>query len=189
VHFNFVYLFTEIAPRMTKSDIVNLLEKKHQELFNLIENQPPKKWMSGPENKWTFGQHILHLTDSIQLLNKALSYPKFILKYKFGTSNRENRTYDIVVKKYREKLAANQERAKQFNIKLKTPSLKEKSFLVNKLKIQNKKLQYKTNKWKDKDLDTLLIPHPLMGRMTVREIIMWSAHHTEHHIQILNDNY
>ncbi len=174
---------------MTKSEIVNLLEKKHQELVDLIDNQPTEKWMHGPENKWTFGQHILHLADSIQLLNKALSYPKFILKYKFGTSNRETRSYDAVVKKYQEKLAANQKRARQFNIKLKIPSLEEKSFLVNKLKTQNKKLQYKTNKWKDEDLDTLLIPHPLMGRITVREIIMWTAQHTEHHIQILNDNY
>lgn len=174
---------------MTKSDIVNLLEEKHQELVDLIEIQPTEKWINGPKGKWTFGQHILHLTDSIQLLNKALSYLKFILRYKFGTPNRKTRTYDVVVKKYQEKLATNKERARQFNIKLKTPSLKEKSFLVNKLKIQNKKKQYKANKWKDKDLDTLLIPHPLMGRMTVREIIMWSAHHTEHHIQILNDNY
>ncbi len=174
---------------MTKKEIVNILQEKHQELFDLIENQSDEKWIEGPENKWTFGQHVLHLVDSIALLNKALIYPKFILKYKFGTSNRETRNYDVVAKKYEEKLAANQERAKQFNIKLKTPTLKQKAFLINKLKIQNKKLQHKTNKWKDKDLNNLLIPHPLMGRMTVREIIMWTAHHTAHHTQILKEKY
>ena len=174
---------------MTKAEIVDLLEKKHQELFDLIENQDEENWLKGPENKWTFGQHVLHLADSIALLNKAMSYPKFILKYKFGTSNRETRSYDVVAKKYEEKLAANQERSRQFNIKLKTPTLKEKAFLVNKLKVQNKKLQYKTNKWKDKDLNNLLIPHPLMGRMTVREIVMWTAHHTAHHTNILKENY
>jgi uncharacterized damage-inducible protein DinB len=174
---------------MTKNEIVNILEEKHQELFNLIENQRDEKWLEGPENKWKFGQHVLHLADSIQLLNNALSYPKFILKYKFGKSNRETRSYDVVAKKYIEKLAANQERAKQFNIKLKAPSLNEKTFLVNKLKVQNKKLQYKTNKWKDKNLNNLLIPHPLIGRMTVREIIMWTAYHTAHHTQILKEKY
>jgi hypothetical protein len=174
---------------MIKSDIVALLEEKHQELFRLIDNQSDEKWMSGPKNKWTFGQHILHLANSLQLLNNGLSYPKFILKYKFGTSNRETRSYDVVVKKYQEKLVANRERAAQFNSKLKVPTLKEKPFLINKLKIQNKKLQYKTNKWNDNNLDTLLIPHPLMGRMTVREIIMWSAYHTAHHTQILKNNY
>ncbi len=174
---------------MTKSEIISLLEEKHQELFNLIENHPEKEWLNGPENKWTFGQHILHLADAIQLLNNALSYPKFILKYKFGKSNRATRSYDVVVKNYQEKLAKNQEIATKFNSKLKIPVLQEKTILVNKLKIQNKKLQYKTNKLKDTDLDKLLISHPLMGRMTVREIIMWTAYHTAHHTQILKEKY
>lgn len=174
---------------MTKSEIANLLEEKHQELLVFIEDLPDEKWIYSPKGKWTLGQHILHLTNSISLLNKALSYPKFILKYKFGKSNRKTRSYDIVVKKYQEKLIANQERATQFNSTLKTPTLKDKPFLVNKMITQNKKLQHHTHKWKDKQLDTLLIPHPLMGRMTVREIIMWSAYHTEHHVQILKNYY
>ena len=174
---------------MTKSEIVNLLKEKHQELFDLIENKNDEKWLYYPKGKWTLGQHVLHLADSMALLNKALRYPKFILKYKFGKSNRETRSYEMVVKKYQEKLAANQERAKQFNSALKTPTLKDKLFLINKIKVQNNKLQQHTHKWKDKQLDTLLIPHPLMGKMTVREIIMWTAYHTEHHVKILKDNY
>ena len=174
---------------MTKSEIVELLGAKHQELFDLVENQPDEEWLQGPKNKWTFGQHVLHLADSLAMLNKALSYPKFILKYKFGKSNRATRSYEVVVKKYQEKIAANQQTAKQFNNTLKIPTLNDKTFIINKIKAQNKKLQLHTNKWKDKQLDTLLIQHPLMGRMTVREIIMWSAYHTEHHVQILKNNY
>jgi len=174
---------------MTKNEIINLLEEKHQELFTLIDNHPNEKWVNGPKNKWTFGQHVLHLADSIQLLNKALNYPKFILKYKFGKSNRETRNYNTVVKKYHKKLTVNQERARQFNSKLKVPLIEKKLFLINKIKAQNKKLQRHTKRWKDKDLDTLIIPHPLMGRMTVREIIMWTAHHVEHHKDTLKKEY
>jgi len=64
-----------------------------------------------------------------------------------------------------------------------------------KLQIQQKKLQYKTNHISEKRLDTLLIPHPLMGKMTMREIIMWTAYHTEHHtkkfkkILLIENNY
>jgi hypothetical protein len=28
-----------------------------------------------------------------------------------------------------------------------------------------------------------------MGKMTIREIIMWTAHHTEHHTQTLQKFY
>ncbi|CAL2082062.1 DinB family protein [Tenacibaculum sp. 190524A02b] len=174
---------------MVKKDIINLLEEKHQVLFNWLQNQPEENYIKGPENKWTTGQHIVHLVDSIQKVNHALSYPKFILKYKFGTSNREVRAYEHIVERYQEKLSQNKEKAKAFNIKVTTPSLNKFQQLVTKLKIQNKKLQHKTNRWKDQDLNNLILPHPLMGKMPIREIIMWTAYHTEHHTKILQENH
>lgn len=165
------------------------LEEAHNELFQWIEAQDAKKWLEGPSDKWTSGQHVLHLVDSIKMLNKALRVPKFILKRKFGMANRPVRSYEEVATRYDERLKANLERAKEFNAGLKVPSQKDKQRLIATLQIQNKKLQYKTNKWSDKHLDTLLLPHPLMGRMIIREIIMWTAHHTRHHVSILKDNY
>ena len=170
---------------MDKIEIADLLEVKHQELFLWIENQPIENWEKGPKDKWTEGQHILHLVNSLQLLNNALSYPRFFLKYKFGIANRPSRDYKTVVKKYEDKLEENQSRVTKFNQNLKIPTLKERERLLTKFQIQQKKLQYKTKKISDKNLDTLVIPHPLMGKMTIREIIMWTAHHTEHHTETL----
>jgi len=174
---------------MEKKEIVAILEAKHQDLFDWLDTTSDDQWMQGPEGRWTSGQHILHLADSAQLLNKALGYPKFLLKYKFGTSNRPSRAYQEVAKRYEERLAESQERAAQYNIDLKVPSVGQRKQLRQKLEILNKKLQFKTNKLKDKHLDTLLLPHPLMGRMTLREIIMWTAHHTDHHVEILKQDY
>lgn len=174
---------------MNKESIANLLEEKHQQLFDWLKNQPEDSFEKGPEGKWTTGQHIEHLVDSIKQVNKALSYPSFLLKYKFGIANREVRTYEEVVKKYQEKLLTNQERAREFNINVKTPTEKKYNQLLLTLGIQNKKLQYKTQKLKDKNLDTLILPHPLMGKMPLREIIMWTAYHTEHHAIILEKKH
>lgn len=174
---------------MNKLDIVDLLESKHLDLFSWLNAQPKDNWEKGPTDKWTTSQHILHLVNSLQLLNKALGYPKFILKYKFGVSNRASRDYDTVAKKYQTKLTKNQDKAKKFNSKLKKPSLKERDQLLIKLQIQQKKLQYKAKKISNKNLDTLVIPHPLMGKMTIREIIMWTAYHTEHHLTTLKKLY
>jgi len=33
------------------------------------------------------------------------------------------------------------------------------------------------------------LPHPLMGRMTIRAIVAWTVYHTEHHYKILQSNY
>lgn len=174
---------------MEKNEIIEILETKHQELFDWLETTSDEQWITGPKDRWTTGQHFLHLADSSQLLNKALGYPKLLLKYKFGTSNRPSRSYIEVAKRYEQRLLESQEKAAKYNIDLKVPSVGERPHLKQRLQILNKKLQYKTNKLKDRNLDTLLLPHPLMGRMTLREIIMWTAHHTDHHLSILKKDY
>ena len=127
---------------------------------------------------------------AIKPLNTALSLPKFFLRYKFGKANREVRDYDTVVKRY-------QERLKSIPVgstfgpsrNMKVPRLKDKQYLLNRLQVENKKLQYKTRKMSDKNLDTLILPHPLMGKMIVREILMWTPYHVEHHFNQLQNNY
>jgi uncharacterized damage-inducible protein DinB len=174
---------------MHKEAIADLLEEKHQTLFNWLEAQDLEKWQTGPEGKWTAGQQALHLLQSIKPLNDAMSMPKFVLRFKFGKSNREVRDYDAIVKRYQEKL----EGAKGITFgpsqNMKVPNDDDKHYLLNRLKTENKKLQHKVKKWKDKDLDNLVLPHPLMGKMPVRELVMWTAYHVEHHTKQLISLY
>ncbi len=174
---------------MGKDDIADLLEDKYQTLISWLEQQDNEQWEVGPEDKWTTGQQALHLLQSIKPLNTALSLPKFLLKYKYGVTNREVRDFDAVVKRYQERLPE----AKGFTFKgsqsMKTPKLQDKNYLITRLKVENKKLQHKVKKWKDKDLDNLILPHPLMGKMPVREIVMWSAYHVEYHTKQLIEKY
>ncbi|WP_452228353.1 DinB family protein [Lacinutrix sp. MEBiC02404] len=175
---------------MNKEDIVSNLEEKHNTLIDWLQNQQDDKWQDGPEGKWTSGQQALHLLQSIKPLNDALSMPKFLLKFKFGKANREVRDYDAIVKRYQERLVNVQGKTFKGSQNMKAPALSEKEYILNRLQVENKKLQYKTLKrWSDKQLDTYIIPHPLMGKMPVREIIMWTAHHVEHHTQILQEKY
>ncbi len=174
---------------MTKKDISSINVEKHQTLFEWLKNQPEENWPKGPQNKWNTGEHVVHLIQSEKALNKGLSMPKFYLKYKFGTNNRENRSYNEVVKKYQDKLAANPGAVSPISKKMPTITLANKNTFISKLDNEKTKLLKKLQKWSDKDLDTYLLPHPLLGRMTIREILMWNAYHTEHHYENLKANY
>lgn len=174
---------------MEKQEITQLLDNKNQELHAFLEQQPVDKWEKGPEGKWTTGQHILHLLQSAKQLNKALGYPKFLLRYKFGKSNRSPREYNAIVARYNERLEGAKGRTFGPSKNMRTPSKNEKPELLKQLKEQEHILRKKTQKWKDKHLDNLLLPHPLMGKMPIREIIMWSAYHVAHHTKTLKGHY
>ncbi|TBV25894.1 DinB family protein [Meridianimaribacter sp. CL38] len=174
---------------MDKESIAELLESNHQILIDVLSSQDDEKWQQGPEGKWTSGQQALHLLQSIKPLNDALSLPKFIIKYRFGTANRAVRDYAIVVNRYQERLQESKGIVYGPSKNMKVPLLKDKNYILNRLQVENKKLQYKTRKLSDKHLDTLILPHPLMGKMPLREIIMWTAYHVEHHTKQLQENY
>ncbi len=174
---------------MTKLEIADLLENKHQALFEFFENQDDELWEKGPENKWTSGQQAYHLLQSIQPLNNALTLPKFILRLRFGKANREVRDYKTVVNRYHERLEQADGATFPPSKNMKIPPASNKHYILDRLRIENKKLQYMTRKWKDEDLDKIILPHPLMGKMPVRELLMWTAYHTEHHTRSLKENY
>lgn len=174
---------------MQKEDIILALEEKHITLINWLINQEDDKWEVGPEGKWTTGQHVLHLLQSNAKLNSALTIPKFILKYKFGKANRDVRDYETVVKRYHDRLKEVNGATFGPSQNMRIPKLRDKSYLLDRIQTENKKLQYKTNKWKDVQLDSYVLPHPLMGKMPVRELIMWTTYHIEHHTKTLMNNY
>ncbi|WP_456441325.1 DinB family protein [Psychroserpens sp.] len=174
---------------MNKDSIAELIDDKNNALISWISAQEDEKWIEGPKNKWTSGQHALHLLQSIKPLNDALSMPKFVLRYKFGKSNRDVRDYQTVVNRYQERLKNAVGETFGPSKNMKTPALTEKQYLLDRLQVEGKKLQYKTRKISDKNLDTLILPHPLMGKMPIREIIMWTAHHIEHHTNTLKEKY
>ncbi|MBT8273102.1 MAG: DinB family protein, partial [Bacteroidia bacterium] len=113
----------------------------------------------------------------------------FLLKYRYGKSNRDVRDYDHVIRRYQERLEGAKGMTFRGSRNMKVPSIRDKAYILNRLTVENRKLQYKTRKWKDKDLDNLILPHPLMGKMPIRELLMWSAYHIEHHTKSLQENY
>ncbi len=174
---------------MTKAEVIKILKQKHQILYDWLKNHPNENWVKGPQGKWNTGEHIVHLIQSESALNKALWLPKFYLKYKFGVNNRDNRTYNQIVQKYQNKLADNPNVIANISKKMPTITLTNKFYYIAKLEKENMKLIKKFQKWTEHDLDTFLLPHPLLGRMTIREIVIWTAYHTEHHYKILKSNY
>ncbi|NNF35374.1 MAG: DinB family protein [Saprospiraceae bacterium] len=175
---------------MTKKEIADLLERNHIDLLSWLESHENTKWENGPQGKWTTGQQALHLLQSMKPLNSAMSMPKFVLKYKFGKANRKVRNFEAVIKRYEERLKeAPQGATFKPSRKMDVPRVRDKSYIMDRLHIENKKLVYKLKKWKDKDLDEFIISHPLMGKMPVREILMWTAHHVDHHTKELQEKY
>jgi hypothetical protein len=46
----------------------------------------------------------------------------------------------------------------------------------------------KAVKFSEKDLDTLILPHPLLGKVTLREMLYFTIYHVQHHVEQVKTN-
>jgi hypothetical protein len=42
-------------------------------------------------------------------------------------------------------------------------------------------------RWRDRQLDRYRLPHPLLGALTVREMVAWSLYHGRHHRALVRE--
>src|SRR5690606_10259229 len=90
----------------TREEIAAALDEAFAAVAAHFESLPDAAFERGPAGKWTAGQHLDHLVRSAKPVNLAMRLPRFVLKFQFGTANRESRGYDAVVSKYRAALDA-----------------------------------------------------------------------------------
>ena len=174
---------------MQKESISSLLSENEDKLREIFISHDASLWVSGPQGKWTAGQHVVHLVQSSQALLRVLKLPKFFIKWKFGTCNRPTRSFDEVKERYEQKLSAAGTVISPFSVNMPQITIGDKPFWLDKLSKLNANLNKVILGLSEKHLDGLVIPHPLMGKLTIREILMWNAHHLEHHTRILKQKY
>ena len=175
---------------MKTNQIAQLLLSHQNDIFALYNAQTPEFWEKSPEGKWTAGQHLIHLVQSTRPLVLGLSFPKFIIKWYFGTSNRPSRSLEEVIQRYKEKLVKVPEGVvSPFSKKMPVSKSDDATKWQKTFEDMNSRLNKKIQKFSDNELDNLLIAHPLMGKMTLRELLMWNAYHTKHHELVLREKY
>lgn len=174
---------------MNTEEICKLLKQNESALLDLYKTKGAIFWHTQPEGKWKASQHLVHLVQSTTPLLKALGYPSFIVRWKFGSCNRPSRSYDEVVNRYHEKLAQAGNLVSPFSQNMPDPDYLDADNWHASFTYLNDKLITRSKKLDETKLDKLLLPHPLMGKMTLREILMWNAYHTEHHLAILKQKY
>lgn len=167
---------------MTNLELISSLHFIHSQINDYILSCETTALNTKRANgKWSKAEEIGHLINSLQQSNKGLCLPKFFLKYKFGTNNRQEKSYDELVKKYLDKIASIPLPNNPFQLKEVEKIAKEK--LLKDYQKEQEKFEKRLSNFSEKELSTLLLPHPLLGKLTIREFGYFTKYHTEHHFK------
>ncbi len=163
---------------MNKVEIQQRLRESHEQFIAVLLQLTEQEFLY-TSSKWTAGQQLEHIIKSVSPVNLAFSLPLFALKLSFGKANRSSRTYEALVERYQLKLAQGGKSTAQFLPK--TVLFSDRSKLADKLKKLVASLIRKVDSFSEEQLDFYILPHPLLGKLTLREMLCFTIYHVGHH--------
>ncbi len=174
-----------MAPILSKEEITQQLIAALNETLAYCIEISDEIFFHQPETKWSIAQDIAHLTTATNSSRLAYILPKFIVRLFAGKPNRPSRTYDELVEKYKSKLEKGGKAGGRFVPKPISPAIGKQVLLDDFSNAMNKLAIALKRKWETNQLDKYLAPHPLLGKITLRELGYFNIYHTFHHLALI----
>lgn len=136
---------------------------------------------------WTPAEHLDHLSIATSAAAKPFAISPWLLQLRFGRARRPSRSYDALRADYRARLAqggrATGRYVPQPDAMPTEDAIVRRTMLLSRWYRVNARLQNRIRTWKETALDRARVPHPLLGRLTMRELALWTVYHDRHHIE------
>jgi DinB superfamily len=171
---------------MTKNEIITAAEKIFSSFISYCDTIDENIFFDKPTPKWSVAENVQHLIVSTNTSTLAFSLPKFLVRWIGGKPNRKSRTYEELVTKYKNKLAAGGAASGRFIPKPIAINFGKEKLMRNWNKVTTKHIAAIQKNRTENDLDNYLVKHPLLGRITLRELCYFTIYHTEHHLNIIS---
>jgi len=163
---------------MKRQELIEQLQNNHQAFIEYINSLTDEEFLVSHHAKWTAGQQLQHICLSVRPVNLALLLPTFILRLLFGKP-KEKRTYEELVKAYQNVLQKGGKAGSPYIPK--SVGINQKQKLSKDLAKLIASLTEKIAKLSEDDLDNHILPHPLIGKTSIREMLYFTVYHVKHH--------
>ncbi len=137
------------------------------------------------EGKWSPAEIVGHLILSTKPVNKSMSLPKLVLKTQFGTNNRSEKSFSDTKAKYYRVLNKGVQAPPNFTFR--GAEEKGKKGLMEMFINELNRLIDNIDNWSEQDLSKYVLPHPAIGKMTIREMLFFTIFHTDHHYKQMQE--
>ena len=172
---------------MNKKEIIEQLDATSKVFYQFCLSIDDDSFFRQPLEKWSIAQNVKHLIISANTTRLAYLLPKFIIRLYTGKPNRPSRSYEELVMKYKLKLEQGGRASGRFIPEKITKNITKEKWLDDFDKAMKRLVLSIDSKWNEEQLDQYIAPHPLLGKITQRELGYFTIYHTEHHLGIIKD--
>jgi hypothetical protein len=134
---------------------------------------------------WSPADHLRHLELSLTPLTLGLRLPRWLLTLRFGRRPGGSRGFEQVRDAYLATLRAGGQAGRYAPARESMPTdpAARRREILTAWARATVDLQVAVGRWPEEALDRQLLPHPLLGSLTVREMLAFTVYHTAHHLR------
>ncbi len=173
---------TEIT---TKAELMATLKDANQRAEKWFREIPSSDFFTRQGEAWSPSDNVDHLIRAVKPITKALKLPKITLQAMFGKPQKLSVTYEELCQTYRDEIAKGAQASGRYLPNQENPNVKsaeeKKKELLDQWANANKELVSVAEKWEENELDQYLLPHPILGKLTIREILFFTIYHNLRH--------
>ena len=168
----------------TRSEILQALASVEAEVAAFFGGLSDDDLLLRAGDAWNPAEHLAHLCTSVSAVARGLAVPRWLLRLRFGRARAPSRSYAEMREAYRSRLAAGGGATGAF-----VPPREEgaaggrRAALLARWARVNARLREALAGWSECDLDRIVLPHPLLGKLTTREMLLFTLYHDLHHVE------
>ncbi|MFT3882047.1 MAG: DinB family protein [Gemmatales bacterium] len=173
------------TPPFTKPELIAAFHQRATGDDIFWCNFSPDAFLERPDDRsWSPAQNVAHLTSATKPVVMALRLPRFLPRLLFGKSNAPSRHYENIVQLYHDILAGGAQASGKYApkpVSMPSDPVNYQRTGVATLTATIQSLAKALEPWSEQDLDRLQLPHPLLGKLTIREMLFFTLYHLGHH--------
>jgi DinB superfamily len=164
---------------MDKEALKTGLTEKHENFIRYIGSLKEDEFLYSFQDKWNAGQLLDHIIRSASPVSKGFDFFIKATEKPFAISKHTSRTFDEVVTLYKEGLSKGAKASGKFIPEIIPFDQRER--LMQDLSEKVNDLNTAVSKMSEEQLDGYVMPHPVLGDLTFREMIYFTMYHVVHH--------
>lgn len=133
---------------------------------------------------WAPADQVRHLTKAIRAVAKGLSLPRAFLRILFGWPRRPSRSYAALVIDYEAALGPGVSAGRFAPGEMAQHTEADRARVMEFHARAVHGVCSAMGRWTEQSLDRYALPHPLLGKLTARELAFFTLLHNVHHVQI-----
>jgi DinB family protein len=169
----------------TKDGLLAELRRLHEASSVFWEAFSTEEFFAAVGGGWSPAGNVRHLNKSIGPLARALRLPRLALLVLFGKARRPSRTYAGL----RDDYLAMLEKGAGAGSFAPEPASEMGNDARRRVEVMAKREDFTRQlwsaigSWREQDLDRYVLPHPLLGKLTLREMLCFTLYHNYHHVR------